>query len=130
MGDIRGNRSRRRSAKAGSVRSPFTDRVDMKDMPNAIEGWTNTAVFAATYRVPRHPGSTLLSISRHNAKGGLTWDELQHIKEALLPGRWAVEVFPPEALVQNVANVRHLWVLPEGESSYDLWGMDYMGGPA
>lgn len=44
---------------------------------------------------------------------GITWDELQKIKtECGFGDRDAVEVFPPDADVVNVANMRHLWVLP------------------
>lgn len=43
---------------------------------------------------------------------GITWDDLQRIKaEAGYADRCAVEVFPPEELVVNVANMRHLWLL-------------------
>lgn len=44
----------------------------------------------------------------------LTWDELQFIKNELGHGdRDAVEVYPREQDVVNVANMRHLWVLPD-----------------
>lgn len=43
----------------------------------------------------------------------LTWDELQEIKRAVGYGDWyAVEVYPPDLDIVNVANMRHLWVLP------------------
>ncbi|MES3155034.1 DUF7694 domain-containing protein [Sphingomonas faeni] len=45
----------------------------------------------------------------------ITWDDLQRLKaEAGYPDRVAIEVFPPERLIVNVANMRHLWILPEG----------------
>jgi hypothetical protein len=45
---------------------------------------------------------------------GITWDELQAIKGGVGYGdREAVEVFPPSGHEVNVANMRHLWVLPE-----------------
>ncbi|AHF89535.1 hypothetical protein OPIT5_03975 [Opitutaceae bacterium TAV5] len=47
-------------------------------------------------------------------RDGITWDELQRIKAAVGFGdRQAVEIFPPDRDVVNVANIRHLWVLPE-----------------
>lgn len=40
----------------------------------------------------------------------ITWDELQRIKnECGFGGECAVELFPPDADVVNVANMRHLW---------------------
>jgi hypothetical protein len=45
----------------------------------------------------------------------ITWDDLQQLKaEAGYADRVAIEVFPPERLIVNVANMRHLWLLPEG----------------
>lgn len=45
-------------------------------------------------------------------RDGITWDELQRIKnETLGPDVWCVEVYPAEQDVVNVANMRHLWPL-------------------
>lgn len=45
---------------------------------------------------------------------GITWDQLQAIKNQLgYAGHDAVEVFPREGKLVNVANLRHLWVLHE-----------------
>jgi hypothetical protein len=47
-------------------------------------------------------------------RDGVTWDELQQIKRDCGFGElWAVEVFPAEANLVNVANMRHLWLLHE-----------------
>lgn len=61
-----------------------------------------------------------LSVSRSavdeagNYPDGITWDELQRIKlECGFGGCWAVECYPPENDVVNVANLRHLWLLSE-----------------
>lgn len=61
-----------------------------------------------------------LSISRARmlANGrwddGISWDELQRLKrEAGYADRYAVEVFPADKDVVNVANMRHLWLLTE-----------------
>jgi hypothetical protein len=67
------------------------------------------------------PGPTLcrLSILRTTLAGdrwqdGITWDEMQRLKnEAGFGDCWAVEVFPADDEVVNVANIRHLWLLPE-----------------
>jgi hypothetical protein len=45
---------------------------------------------------------------------GITWDELQHLKTLAGYGdRVAVEIYPPDSEVVNIANIRHLWLLNE-----------------
>ena len=47
-------------------------------------------------------------------KDGISWDALQEIKSAVGYGdRDAVEIYPRDADVVNVANMRHLWITPE-----------------
>lgn len=60
-----------------------------------------------------------LSVNRTtmNADGrwedNLTWDELQKIKHDVGYGdHYAIEVYPKDIDVVNVANMRHIWVLP------------------
>jgi len=49
-------------------------------------------------------------------KDGMTWDELQRLKkEAGYGDKFAFEVFPADACLVNVANMRHLWVDIGGE---------------
>lgn len=44
-------------------------------------------------------------------KDGISWEELQRIKnECGFADKCAVEIYPPEADVVNVANMRHLWI--------------------
>jgi len=46
----------------------------------------------------------------------LNWEELQRAKaECGLGDFWMVELYPPDADVVNVANMRHLWLIPEPE---------------
>jgi hypothetical protein len=43
---------------------------------------------------------------------GITWDELQSIKAECGYGQHdALELYPPDSDVVNVANLRHLWVM-------------------
>lgn len=50
----------------------------------------------------------------NNWKEGITWDQLQKIKSEIGYGnKCAVEVYPEDNNVVNVANMRHLFVLPE-----------------
>ena len=61
--------------------------------------------------------STRRTASRKRKSGtdwrdGITWDELQRIKnETLSPDVWCVEVYPAEKELVDVSNMRHLWVL-------------------
>jgi len=44
---------------------------------------------------------------------GITWDELQEIKNQCgFEDCWLCEYYPPKDKVVNVANIRHLWVIP------------------
>jgi len=44
---------------------------------------------------------------------GIRWDDLQRLKqEAGYGEREAVEIYPPDGYVVDVANMRHLWILP------------------
>lgn len=55
-----------------------------------------------------------LKVQRTNGKGGITWDELQRIKDEYLgPDVAAVEFYPPARAVVNELNMRHLWEVPE-----------------
>ena len=52
------------------------------------------------------------SISGNRWKDGITWDELQRIKNECGYGNTdAIEIYPADNDVVNVANMRHLWVL-------------------
>lgn len=45
---------------------------------------------------------------------GISWDELQAIKRAVgYAQRDALELFPADRDLVNVANMRHLWIPPE-----------------
>lgn len=52
--------------------------------------------------------------SQGDWKDGISWDELQRLKrEAGFGDREAIEIYPADADVVNVANMRHLVVVPE-----------------
>lgn len=69
---------------------------------------------------PEANGVIRLSINRARMlvngrwEDGISWDELQRLKrEAGYADRYAVEVYPADKDVVNVANMRHLWLLTE-----------------
>lgn len=45
-------------------------------------------------------------------KDGITWDELQEIKNQCgFEKDWFSEYYPPRDEVVNIANIRHLWIM-------------------
>ena len=55
---------------------------------------------------------------------GISWEDMQRLKrEAGYGDHDAVEVFPPDDDVVNVANMRHLWILPRGAVKF-AWRAD------
>lgn len=65
------------------------------------------------------PAVVRLSVCRTSLAGdrwqdGISWDELQRLKRECGYGNAdAIEVFPADADVVNVANMRHLWVMAD-----------------
>lgn len=85
-------------------------------------------------QVRKHGSTVRLTISKinHTIKNnrtiwedGITWDELQEIKNKCgFKDQWLCEYFPADDEVVNIANMRHLWVLDE--HPYD--SLNYMYG--
>lgn len=66
-------------------------------------------------------GMIRLTFSRTMLKGdgnyidGITWDELQELKrQAGYADFLAIEFYPPDKDIVNVANMRHLWLVKPG----------------
>lgn len=54
-----------------------------------------------------------------NWKDGISWDELNQIKRGCGFGdRDAVEAFPADKDIVNVANMRHLWIIPSSIADF------------
>ena len=63
-----------------------------------------------------HTGMTHLSLKRLDRGVVHDWRDLQRIKnEVCGPEREAVEIYPAESRLVDLANQYHLWVMPEGE---------------
>lgn len=83
--------------------------------------WRSRGFLVQCFTAPA-PALWRLSILRTSLKGdrwtdNITWDEIQRLKaEAGLGDAWAVEVFPPDREVVNVANIRHIWILESAPS--------------
>lgn len=83
--------------------------------------WRSRRFLAQLFLQGPAPGALRLSVNRTSCDpagerwlDGITWDELQQVKaECGFGDHWAVEIYPPDYDVVNVANVRHLFLLPE-----------------
>lgn len=54
---------------------------------------------------------TVVDVQNRRWRDGITWDDLQRIKREVGYGEFdAVEIYPDDKDVVNVANLRHLWV--------------------
>lgn len=102
-------------------------RFDPKDWPGAVseanhpaapdEAWRSRAYLVQIrYLDPTTNGGAeeLLHIRRTIHGAPLTWDELQVIKRDVGRGdRAAVEVFPEDAHLIDLAEMRHLWIMAQ-----------------
>ncbi|MBK8986275.1 MAG: hypothetical protein IPM39_09365 [Chloroflexi bacterium] len=43
----------------------------------------------------------------------LAWLQVWQVFQAVYPGRWALELYPPAEDLMDDAHVYHLWLLPE-----------------
>lgn len=87
--------------------------------PKVIEVWRSREFLVQIYQ--ERDAMLRMSVSRtsFNAEvnrwdDGISWDHLQRLKRECGRGNLdAVEVFPADRDVVNVANMRHLWIMPE-----------------
>lgn len=120
------NRAERRSAqrylKQESKKQPsLLTQVPREEWPNhpssLIRVWRNREFLVQEFHVDV-PAVARLSICRSRLSGdrwtdGISWDELQRLKrEAGYGDCDAIEIFPSDVDIVNVANMRHLWVVP------------------
>lgn len=82
-----------------------------------IELWKSRDFVVQIYA---QAGGERISISRTVEKrpgvweDGISWDEIQGLKEQCGRGdKLAIEIYPADKNVVNVANMRHIWVLPD-----------------
>lgn len=97
----------------------YFPRMQTGAMP--VKAWESRNYLVQLYREDNvaFPSLLRLSICRSKIgtngkwKDGMTWEELQDIKREVGFGDWyGVEVYPRDADIVNVANFRHLWLMP------------------
>ena len=65
---------------------------------------------------------TAVDVNRRRWLDGITWDDIQKIKSEVGFGdREAYEIYPKDEDVVDVANVRHIFVLPPGDGLSMTW---------
>ena len=115
--------SRRQLERENAKRPPVLTPVPRDRWPS-IGGETRTGVWLSAKYLAQvfdeHDGVQRISANRTTARpdgrwdDALTWDEMMEIKRQIGMGdRYAIEVFPRDCDIVNVANMRHLWVLLE-----------------
>ena len=120
------NKEQRRQLAIENAKQPATlIRVPREQWPVVpwtppVEVWRSNRFLA---QVSQEASAVRLSIQRVTLgsdgrwQDGITWEELQQIKREVGRGdQWAVEIYPADADLVNVANMRHLWLLPEPPS--------------
>lgn len=123
---IKPNRQQRRKLAAENQAWPLAlKQVPKSEWPDSQlppEKWPNEVWRSRDYLCCiyyRENGVERLSINRTSHNGerfddNITWDDLQRLKSECGRGdRDAVEIYPADGDVVNVANLRHLFVLPE-----------------
>lgn len=120
------NRAQRRELERVNARLPLhLEDVPRDDWPMSVAVraaapvavWRSRHYLVQQFAAPA-PAVARLSCLRTSLSGdrwadGITWDDLQRLKaEAGFADAWAVEVFPAASEIVNVANIRHLWLLP------------------
>lgn len=88
-----------------------------KHDPKRLEVWRSRAFLVQVFKEPDHV--IRMSVNRTTLNWGgswnedIGWEELQRLKAEIGHGdSYAIEVYPRERDVVNVANMRHLWILP------------------
>jgi hypothetical protein len=86
--------------------------------------WRSRDFLAMSY-INAATGTLRLSICRTKVDNNgmwladITWDELQRIKRECGYGeKWAVEIFPADCHLVNVANFRHLWIVEQPDFAW------------
>lgn len=111
---------KRESEKQPRVLTPVSGWEGRPNLPEGlIEVWRSREFLVQVFS--EGPGVVRASINRtsiDSSKGrwddGISWDEMQRIKREIGRGaKDAVEVFPADRDLVNVANMRHLWVMDQ-----------------
>lgn len=79
-----------------------------------IEVWLSDEFLVQVFDEGHSTRMSVNRVTRSNYKwdDNITWDELQEIKCQIGRGqKYAIEIYPRDCDVVNVANMRHVWIL-------------------
>lgn len=125
---ISATREQRRQLERDSSKFPATLQpvnrsewpADVRDSPHGpIRVWRSRSFLVQGFATGRSDTILRLSICRSVLNGdrwqdGISWEDLQTIKaECGYGDSDAVEIFPVDGDIVNVANMRHLWIMAE-----------------
>lgn len=96
----------------------------LSDIPKAslpegiVVAWKNNVFTVQMYLYEDAAVSgvfTVFGIRRHDKSPTISWDDLMRIKNEIAGvDRWAMEMYPPQDQLVDVANMRWLWCGPKG----------------
>jgi hypothetical protein len=124
-GGHRTTREQRRQLKKDNAKlTAYLAQIPRDEWPSSAgkqkEVWRSQGFFVQVFD---DEGTERLSINRTTidvATGrwdeNISWDEIQRLKAECGRGdKCAVEIYPPDLDVVNVANMRHVWIVPAPE---------------
>lgn len=105
----------------GSFREKSLDDPLYRHVRAPRRAWMSRNFVVQLYDFEEYPrlsvqrsGCSALIRERNRDVRPISWDDLMEVKAAVGYGdSWAVEVYPPDSEVVDVAMMRHLWILPE-----------------
>ena len=85
-----------------------------------VEVWRSRDYLVQVYEESRPSGALRMTVSRTqilpdgNWEQDIPWADIHEMKAEIGRGdKYAVEVYPRDIDLVNVANLRHIWILPE-----------------
>lgn len=106
------------------ARSEWPNSMNAIKADPPMKAWRSRSFVALLFGEGQHRRLSVFRTKlndRGQYEDAITWDELNALKrEAGFGDCWMVELFPPDSEIVNVANMRHLWLIP-GKPDFG-WG--------
>ena len=101
----------------------FADRLFVNENPPKaiwlsklwlVQCYDEALMYPGVYRLSVCRAKLILNKDGHTYPDRIAWDELMQIKREIgLGNAYAIEVYPRDRDIVNVANMRHLWLMPQ-----------------
>jgi len=112
-----------------ALKSAWLRPIPLEEWPDTDDGarrpfevWLSRAFLVQLCREGEHVRMTVNRVKRELGawRDGISWEQIMQLKRECGRGDvCAVELFPPDDCVVNVANMRHLWLV---EPPPFMWG--------